>query len=130
MIPVWQQEEVLRMVLDPNISQKQIARILEMSRSTVSVIIRRGKIIRPRGRRSRSELKSTYTPGKKCPTCEHIVPLPCVACAAEKYARRSRRLPDGSETDLQSELSPDEEERRLAIWVNRVEINSELSKCD
>lgn len=118
MIPTRIQKTVLRLWKKGEKggwSQRQIAEQLSLSRGTVAVIIRRGKVLKP-SPASGKPLRPTMPAAIRgqldiCPKCGRHVVLPCLECMV------TRRPHPGSQKygKLQLELQPEDELRRLEI---------------
>jgi hypothetical protein len=87
-------KEIEKYLAEGRLSQRQIARLLRVSRSVVKAIAdgrrrRRERILQKVV--DESALKS------RCPSCGYHVPQPCVYCRALEYRRRTtvgKALPD------------------------------------
>jgi hypothetical protein len=72
-------------------SRREIARRLRVSRSAVRAVAAAAPGLR---RLHRNRASFDDRPRQRCPSCEYLVPLPCVYCRASAYrARRCARSP-------------------------------------
>ncbi len=82
--------EIREMLARGELSQRQIARRVGVSRGTVHAMARGKRPDRPAPRRSNGR---TFTPPRgrfrRCPTCGGMVQMPCLAC----YLRSTRPGP-------------------------------------
>lgn len=90
MLPLSKVQEIKRLLDEGSLSQRRIAKQLEVSRGIVAAIAsgRRGL----HGRESnQADDTPELGPPERCPSCGHLVYLPCVFCRAKEYAARKRQ---------------------------------------
>lgn len=97
------QQKIETLLADGSLSQRQVARVLNVSRTVVKAIAdekrtRRERILQKVVRES--ALK------RRCPTCGYHVPQPCVYCRALEYRRRS--CGGDSRPDARNSIGADE----------------------
>lgn len=90
-------EEVRRLLALGNVSQRQIARQLRVSRGTVSAIAS-GK--RPDYPIRTPEEPELLLPPVRCPGCGGMVHPPCRACRVRKFRARQLALKRGRRRDM------------------------------
>jgi transcriptional regulator with XRE-family HTH domain len=72
-------DEIRRLILSGNLSQRKIARRLGVSRGTVNAVAL-GKRPRPHDRRLERPLAAPLGPVVRCPGCGGLVHSPCLLC--------------------------------------------------
>ncbi len=112
MVPEVVQNSVLWLLAEKIYTVKRVANIAGISEGTVRNIGKRGKVLR---RRSREEDGGPVLTGEPCPSCGHVVPLPCVACATHRR-RHVGREPEPCDISL-FDLLPEDELRRQEVLV-------------
>lgn len=82
------------------LSRKAIAHILEISRATVSRVLRGHRVLYPVTPQERGDtswapfapdiIPETERPVERCPDCGHLVQMPCVYCSAQRYLSKKK----------------------------------------
>ena len=92
MLPLHQVQEIRRLLDEGNLSQRKIAKRLNVSRGTVGAIASGQRGIY--GREStRDELDICYElPPERCPGCGAMVYKPCILCRTHDYQQRLKQL--------------------------------------
>lgn len=114
MIPQSKVNEVRRLLVAGQFSQRQIARLTGVSRGTVGAIASGRRPDYNRQRPNGDLWPDVWGPRERCPGCGLRVYMPCRVCAARSFKAsqpRQRSLPGtGREPELRLELK--EEHRR------------------
>jgi hypothetical protein len=86
--------EIRRLLVYSQLSQRQIARLVNVSQGTVSAIARGRRSIRSASARQ-EPLPLPRGPVARCPGCGARVRMPCLACSIRRSADRRDRSPSG-----------------------------------
>jgi hypothetical protein len=112
--------DVKRLLAERDYSQRKIAAITGVSRSTVGAIAtgkRRDHNTRANG--SDSELEPSIGPPRRCPECGGLVFMPCRLCHVRNLIAESRIAPQPHRPNGRLELGLSEGERRRYEQVRR-----------
>ena len=82
-------KEVRRLLIQTSLSQRQIARLVHVSRGTVQAIASGKRPDRPHGRQGQP-LVAPCGPWRRCRGCGARVRMPCLACILRRAVARRR----------------------------------------
>ncbi|MGD9636618.1 MAG: helix-turn-helix domain-containing protein [Pirellulales bacterium] len=84
-------EEIARQLASGQLSQREIARRLGVSRATVSAVALGKRGLHGRTAALEPQEPERLDPPERCPKCGYLVHLPCLVCRTREY-RRARRV--------------------------------------
>ena len=84
--------QIILLLNEKKYSQREIAKMMGISRGTVNAIARGRRKLLPR----KTELKEKKTPlprgePRRCPHCGAMVRMPCLACTLRRIAKKRKR---------------------------------------
>jgi transcriptional regulator with XRE-family HTH domain len=85
-------QEIDRLLQDRQLSQRQIAALLGVSRSTVSAIASGRRDLYGKEPHQTHVLRVPATPPARCPHCGYRVYMPCIICRTREREQRQRYL--------------------------------------
>lgn len=85
-------DQIKRLLEEGDLSQREIARQVGVSRGTVNAIARGNRPdYEARGREREDDVVAPGGPPVRCPTCGGMVQMPCLACRVRAVRERRRR---------------------------------------
>lgn len=100
-------DEIKRLLEVGSLSQRRIARRLDVSRGTVNAIaLGKRPDYEARRREQENDLVAPSGPPVRCPTCGGMVQMPCLACRIRAMKESRRRPWRGARSDSRGRNSP------------------------
>ncbi len=85
-------EAIDRLLQEGQLSQRQIAERLGVSRGTVNAIANGSRALHGKEAFAKGAVDDPFLPAHRCPKCGYYVHLPCLVCRTRVYRRAQRLL--------------------------------------